>query len=204
MEEEIWAAKTDVALKEYWEWPQGNVRSKWFAKKLKDFEFQSIYEVGVFGGRNLHHIHKAFPNVIVGGLDINEGGIQQAKEKLPGGQFDLCSAFDIDKIDGQWDVIFTMGVAIHLAPDIFGEFIEKTIKKANKYIIHIEQSGSGTILNGPIETNPSQKITNKIRWAPNFAQEYANFGLSADITALPKNIKSNDCSNLIIVNVGGK
>jgi hypothetical protein len=202
-EEAVWASKGKQVLDEYWNWPQGNTRSKWLAETLKQFKFQSIYEVGVFGGRNLHHIHQAFPDVALGGLDINALGIQHTQARLTG-QFDVCSAFDLDQVAGSWDIVFTVGVAIHLAPDLFDQFVSKAAKKANSYVIHLEQAGNGSVLNGPKELNPKAKVTNKIRWAPDFATSYGRLGLQPTITTLPSHIRTGDCTNLVVVDVRNK
>lgn len=156
-EEVIWSSKGMQSVSQYISSPAGNKRSKWFANQLKQYQFSSIYEVGVFGGRNLSRILYNFPKVTVGGLDINKIGIDVAKERIPGGQFDHLSAFDIDKVFGSWDVIFTVGVAIHLAPDLIYDFAKKATKKANKYIFHMEQIGNNVIINGPAELNPTKK-----------------------------------------------
>jgi hypothetical protein len=200
-QESAWSHKGENTLEQYWNWTQGNARSRWFAETIKGLDFESVYEVGVFGGRNLRHIHEVRPDVALGGLDINELGVQHAKNRFEG-QFDVCSAFDIDKVAGSWDIVFTIGVSIHLAPDLFEQFIGKAIGKANKYVMHLEQIGDGTIINGPAELKPKAKVTNRIRWTPDFDAVYGNFGLKPKTTPLPKGIRSSDCTHMVVVDLG--
>lgn len=198
--ENIWAGKGRAA-EQYWSWETGKQRSIWLVNKLKGLNFSSIFEVGILGARNLKYIAESFPVVKIGGLDVSEESIRFAKEKIPQGQFQVKSAYDIDKLEQKWDIIFTMGTAIHLHPALFDEFIGKLIGMTNKYIIHVEQIGSGYVINGPKELNPTSKITEKIRWVPNIVKSYERFGKKVDVEMLPPKIKGTDCTHFCLIRI---
>jgi len=200
IEEDFWASRNDA--NKYYNWVLGTQRSIWFAQRLKKYKFNSIFEVGLMGGRNIKIINDNIPNLIVGGLDINSDGVKFASEKIACGKFYHMSAFDIDKLEDNYDIIFTMGVMIHLPPDMIYDFCKKLISKTNGTIFHIECSGKNKVINGPKELLPtSGKITNKIRWEPNIVEIYNNLGYKAKIENLPKELKSTDCSSIIEVSM---
>lgn len=198
--EATWEAKTDETVDFYWKWPMGIMRSKWLANHLKDnHSFDSVFEVGLMGGRNVNEIKNKMPSIRVGGLDVNESSVKFARDNIEGAFYNM-SAFDIDKLEGEWDIIFTMGVMIHLPPDQIEEFCKKALDKAKYAVIHIECIGKGQIVNGPEELNPTKKITNRIKWRPNIPEIYKNIGVeSVKHSKLPSEIKRIDCSHYIEV-----
>lgn len=202
IEEQLWSSKDESAVSYYLNWPLGIRRSKWFAEYLKAYNFSSIFEVGVMGGRNIKIIEDHIPGMKLGGLDINPLGVKFAQQNIPNGIFYNISAFDIDKLEENWDVIFTMGTMIHLAPDIISEFCNKLISKTNLKIFHLEQVGNDDIINGPEQLNPKKKIINKIRWAPNISKIYKNIGnFDIKINPLPQKIRTSDCTHIVEVDI---
>jgi len=197
IEEKVWANKNVSDF--YYNWPLGMKRSEWFAEQLKKHKFNSIFEVGLMGGRNIKVINDYIPNLMLGGLDINKSGVCYTREKIINGKFYHMSAFDIDKLEDNWDIIFTMGTMIHLAPDLIHDFCKKLILKTNYRIFHIEYNGGGKIINGPKELFPtSGKITNKIRWEPDIISIYKNIGIKdIKISTLPTNLKASDMNSIV-------
>jgi trans-aconitate methyltransferase len=115
----LWADQTTEKISAYWEYPNFAKRAKWLAEQLKQYKFESIFEVGLFSGRNLKIMKDAFPKIKIGGIDINETAIKLAKEKIPEAYLKSCSVYDMD-IHDKWDIVFTMGVMIHIPP--IGQF----------------------------------------------------------------------------------
>jgi hypothetical protein len=81
----------------------------------------------------------------------------------------------MDIID-KWDIVFTMGVMIHIPPDGIEKAIDNCFAKANKYVVHAETMGEDKIINGPIELNPTKKVKEKFQWWPNLVDRYKKRG----------------------------
>lgn len=197
-QQKLWASQSDAVVKEYWDFSgEVGLRTDWFVKQLHDYDFSSIYEVGMFSGRNLYKIQNEFPDVKVGGCDINDEAIRFAKDKLPNAEILYESIYDLDE-SKKWDIVFTMGVLIHIPQDGFELAINKMIAKANNYVIHIERTGSGVTINGPKELNPVKKIRDKFMWYPNLEKAYNNLGLNVTQIALPKSVSSGELTLVVV------
>ena len=191
-QQKLWASQSDAVIKEYWDFSgELGLRTEWFAKQLHNYDFNSIYEVGMFSGRNLYKIQSEFSNVKIGGCDINDDAIKFAKDKLPNAEILYESIYELDE-SKKWDIVFTMGVLIHVPQDGFELAINKLIAKANKYVIHVERLGEGVTINGPKELNPARKVRDKFMWYPNLEKAYNNLGFDVTKVALPKSVCSGD------------
>ena len=103
----------------------------------------TIFELGCNIGRNLHHLYESgYKNLY--GIDINEEAIKLSKELYPNTVAKLplvCSSIEdyiIFMLENEVDVIFTMGVLMHIHPSsiwIFN-YIKHVVKK---YLIIAEQ-----------------------------------------------------------------
>jgi SAM-dependent methyltransferase len=189
-QQDIWASKSD-SIEHYWNIAMP--RTLWFIKELQKYNFDSIFEVGCNSGRNLFHIE----NKIIGGIDICKAAIDFAKEKMPNGNFYTGAIQDM-KID-KYDIVFSSGVLLHIPPDDIKQVIINMILKSNKYIMHMETNGDGSILNGPKELNPKNKIINKLRWIPNIVEVYKELGYNAIIKTIP--CGERDAKHFIVVNI---
>jgi hypothetical protein len=171
----FWAKRNEL-LNTYWNDTNLIERSKWFAKELKKYEFSSIFEVGMYNGRNLKYIHDEFPDVKLGGLDVNEAALDFAKEVLPPNtEFNLTDAINMDTYN-KYDIVFTHGVLMHIPPAGISKVIDGCIKKAKKYVIHLERRGNRNyILRGPEGIRP-EKICDEFRWEPEISTLYKERG----------------------------
>lgn len=170
---QIWADQTIDRIAAYWNYPNFRKRAQWLSIQLKSFEFNSIFEVGVFSGRNLNIIQNVFPHVKIGGIDINPNAVKFANEKLSNASISTCSVYDMDTID-KWDVVFTAGVMIHIPPDGIDLAINRCLDKSSKYVVHMETMSEDKIINGPAEFNPTNKVKEKFNWWPNLVERYTN------------------------------
>jgi len=142
-------------------WKTAIPRSKYLVKRLKEINFDGIYEVGFFSGRNLYYIREEFPDVKIGGADICKPAPEYARKKVKNVELELL---DIENLSGKkWDVVFTMGTLIHI-PNI-DKALERCVAKASKYIIHIEANDDDYILCGPKKIETRDNL-NKIRVVP--------------------------------------
>lgn len=171
----IWADQTIDRVSAYWSYPNFTKRAKWLAEQLKQYKFGSVFEVGLFSGRNLKIIKEAFPKIKIGGIDINGTAINFAKEKLPDAELSTCSIYDMDT-SNKWDIVLTMGVMIHIPPDGIDKAVYNCFQKASKYVVHAETVGNDKIINGPAALKPSNKIKEKMQWWPNLSYRYKKLG----------------------------
>jgi pseudaminic acid biosynthesis-associated methylase len=86
-----------------------------------------ILEVGSNIGNKLLNLQKmGFRNLY--GIEVNSYAIEQAKANTTGINIIQANAFDIPFKDGYFDLVFTSGVLIHIAPTD----IEKALKEIHR------------------------------------------------------------------------
>lgn len=198
-QEKIWSARNTANF--YWSWHTGRKRSKWFTRFLRRYDFDSIFEAGCNSGRNLWYIKEKF-DCEIGGIDINENAIQLASEKMPKGRFEVCSLYDMDV--EPYDIVFTMGTMIHIPPNGIDRVIDHCIKKASKYVIHIEaNSKNSKVLNGPRHLKP-KRVKPKFLWRPNLVQKYTDLGFKVSGGKIPSKLASEDLTHIIVIDVGSR
>ena len=195
-----WAGKKMNVIQSYWDSPPATKRSMWFVEQLKNYEFDSIFEVGFFSGRNLKYIGDEFPNVRIGGLEINEKAVKFAHEKLPEADLRCMDLHNIMQLDDSFDIIFTSGVLIHVPPENIVQVVDNFIALAGKYVMHIESVGENHVTAGPKKMSPTYKVSDQIQWAPNLISAYKTLGFkNIDIISLPEDCKTNGASELVVV-----
>jgi SAM-dependent methyltransferase len=200
---DYWKAISVKKIEEYWNSPLANARSSWFCEQLKQFSFDSIFECGYLSGRNLDYIRQAFPDVRISGLEINPDAIEYAKEKTKDkdiGLFEM-DIYDLNSVVEKSDIVFTMGVLIHIVPEDIKNVLEKMIASSSKYVINIEDIGPRDLLVGSANANPKLGVGTQWQWNVDLVQEYGNLGYSADVISLPNEVRTNGASSMVIVKV---
>jgi pseudaminic acid biosynthesis-associated methylase len=100
---------------------------------LSDLNKESrILEVGCNIGKQLSVLQNAgYSNLW--GVEINDSALRLAKENK---EWNLVAAsgFDIPFKDGFFDVVFTSGVLIHIAPEDLEKFLDEMYRTSKKYI----------------------------------------------------------------------
>ena len=195
-----WKGKKLNVVESYWTSPPATRRSLWFCEQLKQFDFDSIFEVGFFSGRNLHYINKSF-NAKIAGLEVNPKAVGFAREKLNSTELYEMDLHDIDTIADKYDIVFTSGVLIHVPPEHIESAVIKMINRANKYVMHIEHNGNNEVVAGPKNLNPTYKVSDQIQFAPDLISVYRKLGFDCIVTDLPDDAKTNGAKELIIVKV---
>lgn len=195
-----WANKDQKIIQSYWDSPPAIKRSEFFVEQLKNYSFNSIFEVGFFSGRNLYYIKEAFPNIKIAGLEINPKAVRYAREKLDLNEELLCmNLYDMDKIKEKFDIVFTSGVAIHISPDNIPSVLQKMLRRSNKYVMHIEECGHGELIKGPKHMNPKKRPSDQLQWAPDLIKEYRHLGYEPKVIELPADVRTNGARGLLIV-----
>ena len=70
------------------------------------------------------------------GMDLSSGEIEEARNKFPGGRFDVGDLFGIE---GKWDVVLCSRVLIHVAP--LDLAMKKLMDASTKYLMLIVRVG---------------------------------------------------------------
>jgi len=170
---DLWSSAGDM-VQRYWNHPEYINRSKEFAQRLKKYQFSSVYEVGMCNGRNLKYISDEFPEIKIGGCDVNKVALEFAKNNIPNVLTDHADILNLETSE-KFDIVFTHGVLMHTLPESINAVIEKIIDKANKYIIHMEKpEKNGLITRGP--NSIGKKTSKRFVWQPNISDIYVNKG----------------------------
>jgi len=92
-----------------------------------------ILEVGSNIGIQLLYLQQAgFQNLY--GIEINDYAVELSKSKTKGINIIKGSAFDIPFKDGFFDLVFTSGVLIHIAPQDIGRVLDEMYRCTTKFI----------------------------------------------------------------------
>ena len=105
---------------------------------LKTFQWRSLWEIGCASGPNLLKIHANFPNVELGGNDLNADAIELAKKTFKGGIFEVSSADEICMSDKACDVILTDVTLIYVGPTKIKKTLREFKRMARNRIILVE------------------------------------------------------------------
>jgi len=191
-QQDLWAYQNSTTIEQYWTHKRGTGKGRWFSEQLKKFDFKSIYEVGTFSGRNLNILGETFQDIEIGGCDVNNTAIEFAKKKIPNAKIMYESIYELNE-NVKWDIVFTMGVMIHIPQDGMNTAIKNLISKSNKYVMHFEQVGDNLVVSKPED--------DKFIWYPDLEAAYKNLGYKTTRIDLPIGIGSTERDTLIIIEI---
>ena len=92
-----------------------------------------ILEVGCNVGNNLLHLRKMGYTDLYA-IEIYQQAVVEAKKRIPGAQIIRGDALDIPFKDGYFDLVFTSGVLIHIAPKNRKKVMSEIYRISKKYI----------------------------------------------------------------------
>ena len=95
---------------------------------------RDVLEVGCNVGGNLRWIVEALGPETVTGIDINEKALREVRESLKI-RAELASATDLPFADGSFDLVFTMGVLIHQAPDALPRVMSEIVRTSRRWVL---------------------------------------------------------------------
>lgn len=126
-----------------------------------------ILEVGSNIGNNLLMLQRmGFKNLY--GIEINSYAIERAKANTTGINITQASAFDIPFRDGFFDLVFTFGVLIHIAPADIERALREIQRCSRKYIWGFEYYAN-------TYTEVKYRGYNNLLWKTDFASLYLSF-----------------------------
>lgn len=97
----------------------------------------SAIELGANIGLNLHALHTLLPKAKLTGLEINARAHAQMKEQ-PFVDARHGSILDTNLEEGAWDLAFTFGVLIHIAPDALPSAYDALHRASRRYLLVAE------------------------------------------------------------------
>lgn len=97
----------------------------------------SVLELGANIGMNLKALRQLIPGCQLTAVEINQTAVEELKKQE---QVEVYhqSIFDFTVQERQWDLTFTKGVLIHLAPEMLPEVYKTLYQCSKKYILVAE------------------------------------------------------------------
>lgn len=97
----------------------------------------SVLEIGANAGWNLRAIREASPGTFVCGIDVNREAAALARRESY-----LVEVHEATELRGgepaEFDVVFTAGLLIHVAPDRLADVMRAAIYKSRRYVLAVE------------------------------------------------------------------
>lgn len=99
---------------------------------------ETALEVGCSIGRNLVALRNFIPKL--NGVEPNRRTVELARQMLQdiGVEVQEGNAFELPFEDGHFDLVFTSGVLIHIAPDDLQKATDEILRVSNRYLVCIE------------------------------------------------------------------
>lgn len=98
-------------------------------------EPKNILEFGANVGMNLKALKLLVPNSKLSAIEINEEAFLQLKSIA---DQSFCTSIEEYEAEEEFDLVFTKGVLIHIAPENLESVYEKIYKSAGKHILIVE------------------------------------------------------------------
>jgi SAM-dependent methyltransferase len=115
--------------------------------QLKQFDFDSLADIGCGDGRFLLEVRKRYPEVDLLGIDYSERAIDMANAMNPGIKYESQDIIE-NSVNEQFEVVTLIEVLEHIPPNKLSEFIES--------IVEILDGGGILILTVPHNNKPVQ------------------------------------------------
>lgn len=123
-----------------------------------------ILEVGCNVGNNLRLLQKmGYKNLY--GIELQSYAVERSKELTKGVNIIQASAFDIPFKDEYFDLVFTFGVLIHIAPENLSKIMGEIVRCSKKYVWGLEYYTEDFM-----ELN--YRDNQNAMWKGNYANEY--------------------------------
>ncbi|MFQ5557279.1 MAG: pseudaminic acid biosynthesis-associated methylase [Acidimicrobiales bacterium] len=93
-----------------------------------------VLEVGCTQGDNLVHFTDHMPNEAMAGLDINPTVLEALEVNLPGIRAVQGVARDLPFADREFDLVFTVGLLIHIPDDTLREVMAELVRCSRRFV----------------------------------------------------------------------
>ena len=95
----------------------------------------SILECGANIGRNIGALEILYPNAKMMAIEVSPAPIKVFRERFPHINIEESLIADSNLSDLSHDLVFTIGVLIHVHPDHLGETLERMFNLSSRYIV---------------------------------------------------------------------
>jgi pseudaminic acid biosynthesis-associated methylase len=113
----------------------GHARQAYWHEVMADLQPRRVLEIGCNLGANLRWIASHIPPHDVYGIDINKKALDELRKDVPGIQAVLSQARQLPFLDGSFDLVFTMGVLIHQAPQMLPDVMREIVRCSRRFIL---------------------------------------------------------------------
>jgi pseudaminic acid biosynthesis-associated methylase len=153
------------ALDELYRRNYGTTRSEINEKFLRGIANDaSFLEVGCNTGNQLSLLREmGWRNLA--GIELQPYAIEIARSRLPGIPLKLGSALDLPCADSSYDVVFTSGVLIHIAPRDIPRAMDEIYRSSRQYVWGMEYYA-------PAVTEVNYRSHNGLLWKMDFVRGY--------------------------------
>jgi pseudaminic acid biosynthesis-associated methylase len=127
----------------------GEGREQFWGEILGRLEPASALEVGCNVGGNLQWVASALGPDAVTGIDINEKALAELGRRLPGVTRVHGRALELPFEDGQFELVYTVGVLIHQSPDDLPRVMDEIVRCSSRYVMCAEY---------PAEQEPEEEV----------------------------------------------
>jgi pseudaminic acid biosynthesis-associated methylase len=132
-----------------------------------------ILEVGCNVGNQLTVLREMGYRELYG-IEIQKYALEQARSKLPDVHFTEASAFEIPYPDNYFDVVFTSGVLIHIAPSDLPRALDEIHRCAGRHIWGFEYYSPQTV---EVKYRGNQGLLWKMDYAKFYLDRFADLSL---------------------------
>ena len=101
---------------------------------------ERVLEVGCNIGWNLVYLDRLGISELYG-IEPQQDAVERARGRRPDLNVLLGTAFDLPFRDRHFDLVFTSGVLIHIAPESLGTALDEIYRVSRRYIVAIEYDG---------------------------------------------------------------
>jgi len=125
---------TVEAADEYFIKEFGISRTEMNLEFLKGLDINKILEAGCNVGGQIKHLKQMTNIKDFYGIDIQQDAIEKSHSNVPFARTIQGSIFDIPFRDAYFDMVFTSGVLIHIAPEDHLKAMSEIVRCSKKYI----------------------------------------------------------------------
>src|SRR5947207_2682297 len=130
--EDLWAGEFGDAYIER-NRAAGEARRPFWESLLREFPARRALEVGCNTGANLRWLVDGVPRVY--GIDVSRNALIEMRRTLPTVNAVHAVARNLPFRDGQFDLVFTMGVLIHQTPEALPAVMTEIVRCSSRYVV---------------------------------------------------------------------
>ena len=110
-------------------------RRVFWHEQLERLGARSALELGCNVGGNLRWIAERLGTDNVAGIDINQRALDVLRHRMPGVDARRASVLAVPFPDASFDLVFTMGVLIHQAPEHLDTVMREIFRCSSRYVL---------------------------------------------------------------------